>query len=230
MQPADEPVARQPIQSVGTCSILPTFCTMPPMAHSTSQHPLQTIRDRGVVRSRDLTALGISRNRLRQLVAAGELRRVARGVYVTPDHDLTEKHSLAVACTLVPHGVVCLLSALVFHGLTVQNPWEVWLAIDPKARKPAQNSPPIRVVRFSGQALTHGVETHSIEGATVKVYSVAKTVADLFKYRNKVGLDVALEALREAIRTRRTTMDDVLRAAKVCRVAKVMRPYLEGLQ
>lgn len=160
----------------------------------------------------------------------GQLRRVARGVYVAADHDLTEKHSLAVACTLVPHGVVCLLSALVFHGLTVQNPWEVWLAIDPWARKPAQGSPPQRIVRFSGDALTHGVETHEIEGASVKVYSVAKTISDLFKYRNKVGLDVALEALREASRTRRTTMDEVLRAAKVCRVEKVMRPYLEGLQ
>lgn len=200
------------------------------MTAPSPRHPLKSVRDCGVVRSRDLAALGISRNRLRKLVASGELRRVARGVYVAADHDLTEKHSLAVACTLVPHGVVCLLSALVFHGLTVQNPWEVWLAIDPWARKPAQSSPPLRIVRFSGEALTHGVETHEIEGASVKVYSVAKTIADLFKYRNKVGLDVALEALREAVRTRRATMDEVLRAAQVCRVEKVMRPYLEGLQ
>lgn len=127
-----------------------------------------------------------------------------------------------------------LLSALVFHGLTVQNPWEVWLSIDPWARKPAQTSPPLQIVRFSGEALTHGVETHEVEGATVKVYSVAKTIADLFKYRNKpyvgVGLDVALEALREATRTHRATMDEVLLAAKVCRVERVMRPYVEGLQ
>lgn len=194
------------------------------------RHPLDAIRGRGVLRSRDLAALGISRNRLRDLVATGDLQRLARGVYVAADHDLTEKHSLAVACTLVPHGVVCLLSALVFHGVTVQNPSEVWLAVDPWARKPAQSSPPMRIVRFSGEALTHGVETHEVEGATVKVYSLAKTVADLFKYRNKIGLDIALESLREALRTRRATIDAVLRAAKVCRVEKVMRPYLEGLQ
>ena len=200
------------------------------MADPSSRHPLQAIRDLGVVRSRDLAALGISRNRLRELVASGEFRRVARGVYVTKHHDLTEKHSLAVASTLVPHGVVCLLSALVFHGLTVQNPWEVWLAIDPWARKPAQSSPPLRIVRFSGNALTHGAEAHEIEGAKVRVYSVAKTIADLFKYRNKVGIDVALEALREAIRTRQASMDDVRQAAKVCRVENVMRPYLEGLR
>lgn len=195
-----------------------------------TDHLLKAIRERGVVRSRDLTALGVSRNRLRRLVTAGELSRVARGIYIATDHDLTEKHSLAVACSLVPHGVVCLLSALVFHELTVQNPWEVWMAIDPWARKPAQNYPPLRIVRFSGEALTHGVEMHMVEGVEVKVYSVAKTVADLFKYRNKVGLDVALEALRDAIRTRRTSMDEIYRAAKVCRVERVIRPYLEGLQ
>ena len=187
------------------------------------------IRDRGVVRSRDLTALGINRSRLQQLVAADQLRRVARGIYIASDHDLTEKHSLAVACTRVPSGVVCLLSALVFHGLTVQNPWEVWLAIDPWARKPAPGFPPLRIVRCSGAALTHGVEHHEVEGATVRVFSIAKTIADLFKYRNKVGLDVALEALREAARSGRVHMDDVLQAAEVCRVATVIRPYLESL-
>ena len=174
--------------------------------------------------------MGMSRNRLRRLVASGKLRRVARGVYVEADHDLTEKHSLAVACSLVPNGVVCLLSALVVHGLTVQNPWEVWLAIDPSARKPAQNTPPLRIVRFSGKALSYGIETHAIEGVGVKVYSVAKTVADLFKYRNKVGLDVAIDALREAMRSRRATLDEILYAARMCRMERVIRPYLEAIQ
>ena len=191
--------------------------------------PIEAVLDRGIVRSRDLEALGIGRPRLRELVASGALQRLARGVYIAADHELTEKHSLAVAATLVPHGVVCLLSALVFHGLTVQNPWEVWMAIDPWSRKPSQAVPPLRIVRFSGEALAFGVETHHIEGVAVKVYNVAKTVADLFKYRNKIGLDVAIEALRETIGSRRATPDELLRAAKVCRVEHVMRPYLEAL-
>lgn len=191
--------------------------------------PIEDVRDFGILRSRDLEASGISRSRLRKLVASGELQRVARGVYIAANHEPTEKHSLAVAATRVPNGVVCLLSALVFHGLTVQNPWEVWMAIDPWARKPTPAVPPMRIVRFSGEALAFGVEIHQIEGAAVKVYTVAKTIADLFKYRNKIGLDVAIEALREAIGGRRTTPDEVLLAAKVCRVEHVIRPYLEAI-
>jgi predicted transcriptional regulator of viral defense system len=146
-----------------------------------------------------------------------------------PDAELTEHHSLAEAAKRAPDGVVCLLSALRFHELTTQAPFEVWLAIPAAARTPKSNSLPLRIVRFSGNALTEGVEEHLVEGVPVRVYSPAKTVADCFKFRNKIGLDVALEALRETWRARRATMDELWRYAEVCRVGKVMRPYLESL-
>jgi predicted transcriptional regulator of viral defense system len=157
------------------------------------------------------------------------LDRPARGLYTVHDAQVTEHHSLAEACKRVPHGVVCLISALRFHGFTTQAPFEVWLAIDRKARRPRQDLPPLRIVRFSGKALTQGIETHLIEGVKVRLYSPAKTIADCFKYRNKIGLDVALEALRECWRERRCTMDELWRFAKTCRVSNVMRPYLESL-
>ncbi len=122
------------------------------------------------------------------------------------------------------------MSALVFHGLTDHNPFEVWMTIAPAARRPMMDQPPLRVTRFSGAALTHGVETHSVEGARVRVYSVAKTVADLFKYRNKIGIDVAVQALRDALQDRRLTIDDLVEAARVCRVERVITPYVEALQ
>jgi predicted transcriptional regulator of viral defense system len=140
-----------------------------------------------------------------------------------------EQFTLAEACKRVPHGVVCLLSALQFHDLTTQAPFEVWMAISEKAWLPRVAYPPLRIVRFSGAALTSGIEEHQIEGVPVRVYCPAKTVADCFKYRNKIGLDVALEALRACWKKRRATMDDLWEAAKVCRMANVMRPYLESL-
>src|SRR3974390_771864 len=136
-------------------------------------------------------------------------------------------YNITLAAKRVPHGVVCLLSALRFHVLTTQMPFEVWLAIDPKARLPQTENPPLRIVRFSGAALTYGAAPHTIEGVTVRITTPAKTVADCFKYRNKIGLDVALEALRDCYRQRKATMDELYLAAKVCRVARVIRPYLE---
>jgi len=133
------------------------------------------------------------------------------------------------ACKRLPNGVACLLSALSFHGFTTQAPFEIWMAIDRKARLPKVEGVPVHIVRFSGEALTEGVERHVIEGVEVCVYCPAKTVADCFKYRNKIGLNVALEALRECRRERRCTMDDLWRFAKICRVANVIRPYLEAL-
>jgi predicted transcriptional regulator of viral defense system len=127
----------------------------------------------------------------------------------------------------VPQGVVCLISALRFHELGTQLPHQIWLAIDRRARRPALKYPPLRIVRYSGAALTEGIEVHQLEGQSVRVYNVAKTLADCFKYRNKIGLDVALEALREAWRSRRFTMADMHRYAGICRVQRVMQPYLE---
>ncbi len=185
-------------------------------------------RQQGVT-SREIVAAGIHRPVLTRLVATGEIERIARGIYRLPEQPITEHHGLAVASTAVPHGVVCLLSALQFHGIGTQLPSEVWLTIDRRARRPSLEYPPLRIVRSSGAALTEGVESHRLEGRTVRIYGVAKTLADCFKYRNKIGLDVGLEALREAWRARRFTMADLDRYARICRVQRVMRPYLEAL-
>ncbi|MFQ5633222.1 MAG: transcriptional regulator, partial [bacterium] len=134
-----------------------------------------------------------------------------------------------IASKLVPKGVICLLSALSYHKLTTQFPFEVWLAVDRLTRTPKTDTVPMRIVRFSGQALEAGIEEHEIEGITLRVYNPAKTVADCFKFRNKIGLDVALEALREGWKNKMFTMDDLWQFGKICRVANVMRPYLELL-
>lgn len=193
------------------------------------EQTLALVREAGVLRPRDLKARGLSREYLRRLEQRGLILRSSRGLYMPADADLTESHSLAEACKRVPHGVICLLSALEFHNFTTQWPFEVWLAIDVKARLPQVAYPPLRIMRFSGEAFSYGIEEHWIEGVLVKVYTPAKTVADCFKYRNKIGTDVALEALKDVRRKRLTTLDDVYRAARVCRVERVMQPYLEGM-
>lgn len=190
---------------------------------------LELVRKAGVLRPRDLDPYDIPRTYLSRLCTAGKLQRIGQGLYVLPENGATEHHSLAEVCKRVPKGVVCLLSALRFHDLTTQAPFEVWLAIGEKAWRPRLEYPSLRIVRFSQAALSAGVEEYQIEGVTVHVYSPAKTVADCFKYRNKIGLDVAIEALRECRRTRRCTMDDLWHHAGICRVRNVMRPYLESL-
>jgi len=185
-------------------------------------------RVRGVT-AREIAEAGIHRQVLSRLVAAGQIERVVRGLYKLPAQPITEHHGLAMAASSVPQGVVCLLSALQFHGIGTQLPFEIWIAIDRRSRRPALKYPPLRILRFSGFALTEGVERQRIEGQSVQVYGVAKTLADCFKYRNKIGLDVALEALREAWRARRFTMDELDHYARICRVQRVMRPYLEAL-
>jgi predicted transcriptional regulator of viral defense system len=187
------------------------------------------VRQSGVFRSRDLDRDGIPREYLRQAKDRGLVRQVGRGLYVAAGSRATEHHTLAEAAKRIPHGVICLLSALRFHGLTTQAPHEVWMAIGHKARRPRADSPPLRIVHFSGKALSYGVEDKKIEGVNVRVFHPAKTVADCFKFRNKIGLDVALEALRDCYRKRKASMDELYLAAKVCRVARIMQPYLESL-
>lgn len=199
------------------------------MAASSTDRIVDLVRRAGVLRPRDLDAEGIPRVYLRRLHAAGVLDNPGRGLYVLADAQPSEHQSLAQACKRVPHGIVCLLSALQFHGLTTQAPFEVWLAIGESARRPKADYPPLRIVRFSEAALAFGVESSMVDGVQVRVTNPAKTVADCFKYRNKIGLDVALEALRECWRERRATMDELFRAAEVCRVARIIRPYLESL-
>jgi predicted transcriptional regulator of viral defense system len=181
------------------------------------------------VTPRDLSDHGIHRQVLTRLVAEGRIERVARGVYRVPDHAVTEHHALALVAAAVPQCVVCLLSALQYHGIGTQLPSDVWVALDRRAWRPRLEYPPLRIVRFTGEALTAGIETHLAEGRKVRIYGVAKTIADCFKYRNKIGLDVALEALREAWRARRFKMEELDRYAVICRVQRVMRPYLEAL-
>ena len=197
--------------------------------NTTADRLIELVRSQGLLRSCDLTAQGIPRVSLTRAVRRGQLERVGRGLYGLPGRQVSEHGTLAEVARRVPKGVICLLSALRFHGLTTQAPFQIWLAIDNKAVAPKLDYPPLRIVRFSGAALTEGVEEHVVDGVVVRLTSVAKTVADCFKYRNKIGLDVALEALREAWREKRMTADDLWRCAKICRVANVMRPYLDGL-
>ena len=185
-------------------------------------------RKKGILRARDLAAAGIPRVVLTRLCRSARLDRLSRGLYALPEAEITEHHSLAEVAKKVPSGVICLLSALRFHGFTTQDPFDVWVAIDAKARRPRMEGVALRVMRFSGSARTYGVEERRIEGVTVRVTSAAKTVADCFKYRNKIGLDVALEALRDYRRARKSR-EELWRAAEACRVTSVMRPYMEAI-
>lgn len=196
---------------------------------ATSERAVALVRRKGVARARDLTREGVTREHLRRLLQRGRLQRIGVGLYALPGAGISEHRSLAEACSRVPRGVICLLSALRFHNLTTQNPFEVWMAIPHKAWRPKAKGPRLRLVHLSGQAMTSGIEEHTIEGVPVRVFSPAKTVADCFKFRNKIGLDVALEALRDYRRKHRTGMDALWRFAKACRVTAVMRPYLEAL-
>lgn len=189
---------------------------------------LELARERGLVRPRDLAPLGLARVSLTRLVRQGRLVRVSRGLYALPDQQVSEHTAFAEVALKVPQGVICLLSALRFHELTTQSPFKIWLAIPNKARAPTMEYPPLHIVRFSGVALTEGVEEHTVDGVPVRVTGIAKTIADCFKYRNKIGLDVALEALREAWRAKRVSMDDLWHYAQICRVGNVMRPYIES--
>jgi predicted transcriptional regulator of viral defense system len=184
---------------------------------------------RSVISAGDAARAGIHSQHLTRLVASGVLERISRGHYRLSERPVTEHHGLVVAARGVPHGVVCLLSALAFHGVGTRLPADVWIAIERGARAPSLQNPPLKVVRYSRGAFAHGVQVHEVEGQRVRVYTVAKTLADLFKHRNKVGLDVAIEALREGWRERRFTMDALDRAARVCRVTRVIRPYVEAV-
>lgn len=187
------------------------------------------IRRQGNARSRELVAAGVARAQLSRLVAAGELVRQARGVYALPGQGGKTEDSVLLVARRLSEATFCLLTALRLHGMTTQAPFEVWIAISNKARMPQSDWPPLRVVRFSGEALTAGVEIRKVGKQGVRVTNPAKTVADCFKFRNLVGLDVAIEALREALRARAATVDELWKYAQICRVTKLMRPYLEAL-
>ncbi len=175
------------------------------------------------------TENGASRAKLGRLAEKGVLKRIERGIYRRTESPISESESLSAASLIAPKAVVCLLSALRFHDLTTQNPFEVWLAIAPHAHRPQAARLSLRLVHFSGASLIEGIEEHTLDGVPVKIYSVAKTVADCFKFRNKIGMDVALEALRETRRKKLCAADEIWHYAKICRVSNVMRPYLEAI-
>ena len=184
---------------------------------------------RQVITAADAEQLGIPRSYLSRLARRGQLDKIARGLYTSPGFSPSEHASLVEASYQVPKGVLCLLSALRFHNLTTQSPREVWMAIGHKAWAPKISSPPVRLIRMSAPTLHFGVTEHRESGATLRVFSPAKTVADCFKFRHKIGLDVAIEALKETGRLKKASIDELWSAAKVCRVSNVIRPYLESL-
>lgn len=190
---------------------------------------LRHLHRHGLVRPRDLEAIGVPRVALQRAVDRGQVVRRARGVYAKPDHATTRHTDVAAVAARSPKAIVCLLSALDYHRLTTQVPHAVWIMIHKSAHRPIITSPAMRVVRASGQALTAGVEKHKIEGVVVQMTSPAKTVADCFRYRDTVGTDIAVEALRDCLRKRTATPADIFEMAKVDRVARVMRPYLQAL-
>ena len=190
---------------------------------------LELATQRGLLRASHLQELGIARVVLSRLTASGQLERVGRGVYRLPDAQGSEHESLATVAVKVPQAVFCLLTALQIHELTTQLPRQVWIAMPQGSHAPKMDYPPVKMVQFSGEAYAAGVEVAPVDQVALRVYGVAKTVADCFKHRNKIGLDVAIEALKDALAQRKATADDLWRFAKICRVANVMRPYLEVL-
>jgi len=187
------------------------------------------LRARGIARLAELRAEGVTAATMSRMERDGEVLRLARGLYQLPDAPLDAHHSLAEAAKRLPKGVVCLVSALAFHELTDQLPRQVWIAIGQKDWAPKVDGGPVRLVRFTERLLTEGVESHTVEGVPIKVFGVAKTIADCFRYRNKIGLSVAIEGLQEALRQRKTTPGEVTKQAERGAVATVIRPYLEAL-
>lgn len=187
------------------------------------------LRRKGLVRMRDLRGAGIGAETVARLVREGTVTRVARGLYQLADAMPDPRQNFAEASALVPKGVICLTSALQFHELTLQMPSAVWIAIDRTGWKPKVEYPPIRFVRFGSQALKEGVKRHLIEGIEVPIFEPAKTIVDCFRYRNKIGIDIAMEGLREGLRTKRATPDQLWDFARSARVWSVMRPYVEAI-
>jgi predicted transcriptional regulator of viral defense system len=189
---------------------------------------IQTIRKRGIARLSELMAAGVGQETVSRLAREGRITRLARGLYQLPGADLQTGHAFAEACKLVPKGVICLVSALQFHELTVQLPRATWMAIESSAWRPRAPYPPLRFVRFGKTALSEGIQRRKIEGVTVRVTNPATTIADCFRYRSKVGLDVAIEGLREALKRKLCTPDAIMKAAQRRRIWTKLRPYLEA--
>ena len=203
---------------------------MSPQHHSQTQRILDLLSQRGLLRPSDLDAIGASRVTLARMTDAGLLEKVDRGLYRLADQDHAENESLITVATKVPQAVFCLLTALQFHDLTTQLPREIWIAMPRGSHVPKIDYPPIKMVQVTGDAYAAGIEIFQRDGVPLRIYGVARTVVDCFKHRNKIGIDVALEALRDARAQKKASADDLWRYAKICRVANVMRPYLEAIE
>jgi predicted transcriptional regulator of viral defense system len=217
------------LQNVFICCYLHTLCNDCCVARNHQNEVLKLARKLGVLRPRDLKSTGVSRVYLKQLVERGELLKTGRGLYIQTGAPMTENHSLAEAAKRSPKGVICLISALRFHGLTTENPAEVWIAIPRGTRPPKSVTPALRVATFSGEMMTEGIKRHVIQGVSVPVYCIAKTVADCFRFRNRIGVNIAVEALRDAWRNKQASSAELWHYAKICRVLNVMRPYFDSL-
>jgi predicted transcriptional regulator of viral defense system len=196
---------------------------------SHAQRVLDLLVRKGMLRSSDLDAVEAPRVVLSRMTAAGQLERVGRGLYRLPESPGSEHEGLAAIATKAPRAVFCLLTALQFHELTTQLPRQVWIAMPRGSHVPRIDYPPVRMVQFSSEAYSAGIEVVERDRVPLRVYGVAKTVADCFKHRHKIGLDVALEALRDAWTQKKATADELWHYAEICRVANVMRPYLEAI-
>jgi len=201
---------------------------MSPETHT--QRILDLLRQKGMLRPSDLDDIGAPRVVLTRMTANGQLEKAGRGIYRLPNSPGSEHESLATIATKVPQAVFCLLSALQFHELTTQLPRQVWIAMPRGSHTPKIDYPPVKMVQFAGEAYSEGIEVFDRDQVELRVYCVAKTIADCFKHRNKIGLDVALEALKDARSQKKVNADDLWRFAKICRVANVMRPYLEAIE
>mgnify|MGYP005857931533 CR=1 FL=1 len=195
-----------------------------------SQKALNLVKEKGIVRSSEFVEEGIPRITISRLVAGHELQQIERGLYCLPKKEFSEKESLIVVASRVPQAIFCLLTALQVHELTTQLPRKVWIAMPIDSHLPKIDYPPIKMVKYTGKAYSEGVEIQQSDGIDYRVYNVAKTIADCFKHRNKIGIDIAIEALKDAYGKNKVTTDELWHYAKICRVANVMRPYLEAIQ
>lgn len=190
---------------------------------------LKIVKKKGMVTAGDLEKMGVYRNLIYEMCNDGLLVRQSRGLYSATDTQLSEHLSLIEISKKSPNSVICLVSALSFHGITTQMAHEVWIAVKRGSWIPKYDNPPVNVTVISGDAFDFGVEKHKVSGVEIKIYSIAKTVADCFKFRNKIGLDVAIEALKETLRSRKATVDEIMEAAQICRISSVIRPYIEAV-
>jgi len=208
---------------------MPTFSNIRVKDMTQEEKILELLKKSSYLRPRDLKSRGLPRTALMRLFRKGLIVRTERGLYVRPGGSETEHMSLLEVSKKIPGGVICLLSALSFHRIGTQDPYQVWIAIGRKSKIPRIGKTRLRIVRFSAASLHYGVEEHNILGNILKITGPAKTVADCFKYRNKIGLDVAIEALKEGFADRRFTSDELYRAALLCRVWKIIKPYAEAI-